>query len=103
MKVYRLIECSGRYEDYTEFHIGTYARKEKAKEVEKSHKQMNKEAEEQAILCDQCYTCDDNGKDICQKLCMSFKALKNNPHECANYSFAWEPRTYRIDEEEVIE
>ena len=103
MKVYRLVECSGMYEDYTEIRIGTYASKEKAKEVRRQQEKMRKDAEEQAILCDQCYTCDDNGKDICQKLCMSFKALKNDPNECANWSSTWEPCTYRIDEEEVIE
>lgn len=103
MKVYRLVECSGMYEDYIETRIGTYASKEKAKEVRKMHEKMHKEAEEQSILCDQCYTCDENGKDICQKLCMSFKAFKNNQNECVNYSCTWEPCSYRIDEEEVIE
>ena len=103
MKVYRLVECSGMYEDYTELRIGTYASKEKAKEVKKQQEKMHKDAEEQAILCDQCYTCDDNGNDVCQKLCLSFKALKNNPNDCANWSSTWEPCTYRIDEEEVIE
>ena len=103
MKVYRLVECSGMYEDYMEHRVGTYASKEKAKEVRKQHEQMHKQAEEQAILCDQCITCDENGKDVCQKLCMSFKALKNDPNDCANWSSAWEPCTYRIDEEEVIE
>jgi len=103
MKVYRLVECSGSYEDYMEHHVGTYANKEKAIEARKQNEQLNKEAEEQAILCDQCLTCDENGRDICQKLCMSFKALKNNPNDCANWSSSWGPCTYRIDEEEVIQ
>lgn len=98
MKVYRLVECSGTYEDYTEMHVGTYLDKERAKNAKKENEEINKQAEEQAILCDQCY---DTGK--CQQLCLSFKASSVNKSECVNWSTHWGPCIYRIDEEEVIE
>ena len=99
MKVYRLVECSGCYEDYNEYRIGTYASKKKAQEVKKQHEQMAKEAEEQAILCAECV---DDG-ETCKKLCMSFKEVKGDKNDCANWSSYWDPATFRIDEEEVIE
>lgn len=98
MKVYRLVECSGSFDNYTEHRVGTYASKKKAQEVRKQHEQMAKEAEEQAILCQECIE-----GDRCQKLCLSFKELNGDKNDCANWSSYWEPATYRIDEEEVIE
>ena len=100
MKVYRLVECSGCYEDYNEYRIGTYASKSKAQEVKKQHEQMAKDAEEQAVLCSECM-CDEPG--VCKRLCLSFKEVKGDKNDCANYSTLWEPSTFRIDEEEVIE
>ena len=43
MKVYRLVECSGIYEDYTEYRIGTYASKKKAEEVRKQQEKKRNE------------------------------------------------------------
>ena len=103
MKVYRLVECTGCYDDYSEYRIGTYASKKKAQEVRKQQEQIAKEAEEQALLCQECMTCDDDYKDVCQKLCLSYKEVKGSPNDCANWSSYWEPATYRINEEEVIE
>lgn len=99
MKVYRLVECSGYYEDYNEYRIGTYASKSKAQEVKKQHEQMAKDAEEQAILCAECL----GEMDGCKRLCLSFKEVKGDKNDCANYSTYWDPSTFRIDEEEVIE
>lgn len=98
MKVYRLVECSGCYEDYLEYRIGTYASKKKAQEVKKLHEQLAKEAEEQATLCFECID-----EDGCKKLCMAFKEVKGDKNDCANWSSSWGPSTFRIDEEEVIE
>ena len=99
MKVYRLVECSGCYEDYHEYRIGTYASKSKAQEVKKQHEKMAKDAEEQATLCAECL----DGVDECKRLCLSFKEVKGDKNDCANYSTLWDPSTFRIDEEEVIE
>ena len=100
MRVYRLVECSGYYEDYCEYRIGTYASKSKAQEVKKQHEKMARDAEEQAVLCAECLSDIDGG---CQKLCLSYKEIKGEKNDCANYSTYWEPSTFRIDEEEVIE
>lgn len=99
MKIYRLLECSGGNDKYSEIRIGTYLSKEKAKLMKKEQEELDKQAEEQAILCDQCRDSD----NICKQLCFSFKASKVNKNECVNWSNYWEPRIYRIDEEEVIE
>ena len=99
MKIYRLLECSGSDNKYCEIRIGTYLSKEKAKLVKKEQEELDKQAEEQAILCDQC--CDSNSD--CKQLCFSFKASKANKNECVNWSNYWEPHIYRICEEEVIE
>ena len=98
MKVYRLVECTGCYEDYCEYRIGTYASKKKAQEVMKQHEQMNKQAEEQAVLCAECLGDD----EVCQKLCMSFKEVKGDKNDCENYSSYWDPATYRIDEDKTL-
>ena len=103
MKIYRVLECSGSYEDYMEYRVGTYASKNRALEAKKQEEQMAKDAEKQALLCQECMACSANGEVICQKLCLSFKEVKGDKNDCANYSSYWEPSTYRIDEEEVIE
>ena len=103
MKIYRVLECSGSYEDYMEYRVGTYLSKDKAIEAKKQHEQMAKDAEKQALLCQECMTCGNNGEDICQKLCLSFKEVKGDKNDCANWSSYWDPSTFKIEEEEVIE
>ena len=101
MKIYRLLECTGYYEDYFEHRLGTYLHKEDAIAARKKAETSSKEAEKQSELCAQCIGYDDTEK--CQRLCMSFKEVKGDPSDCANYFSIWEPATYKIEEEEVIE
>lgn len=98
MKIYRLLECSGEYEDYMELHRGTYLSKERAMKEKKKAEQLEKEAQEQSELCAACQF-----EDNCGKMCIHYKSSKGHPNECANYMMHWTYSIYRIEEEEVIE
>lgn len=94
MKIYRLLECSGEWEDYHEYRIGTYLTYDRAKEVMDEKVKLENEREEHSRMCCECeYGCGDNHK------CSDFKEDEN--HECLNYFTIWDTSTFRIDEEEV--
>lgn len=98
MTIYRLLECSGQYEDYHEYHIGTYSNYNRAREIKKKHEKLEEEAIKQARMCEDCECgCGTNPK------CLGFKSLDNDEYECANWFSHWEDSTFKIEEEEVLD
>lgn len=96
MTIYRVLERSGQWEDYNEFHIGTYSSYKKALSVKNEHEKKEKESIKQAKMCEECECgCGKNPK------CLGFKPLENDEFECANWISFWDESTFVIEEEEV--
>ena len=111
MKIYQLHEYSGEYEDFRDYIIGSYLRKERAEEEKAKAEALEKEFQEQSKKCANCpFVCEDfsnlNGllmkhPDYCEKA----KGLEE--YEFGIYCDAqyvhWDDATYKIKEVEVEE
>lgn len=113
MKIYQLHEYSGEWEDFHDYIIGSYLRKERAEE-EKAKKEA-KEAEliKRSHKCNNCpfiETDEDIGDLLLMypDYCSSIKLEKyddydENVYYCDNHYYHWDEATFKIIEEEVEE
>ena len=108
MKIYQLHKYSGEWEDFRDHIIGSYLRKERAKEEKAKSEAREKELVEQSNKCDACpYLYDSyitNEKLL--SYCTKAKLEKNeygDDMDCVNYSTHWDEATFKIEEVEVEE
>ena len=111
MTIYQLHECGGEWEDYRDYIIGSYLRKERAEEEKAKAEAKEKELIEQSNKCGRCpFETEDFDKlddllveysDYCDK------AVLRSDFEgciyCENCYSHWDEMRFYIEEVEVEE
>lgn len=110
MKIYQLHKYGGEWEDYRDYIIGSYLRKERAEE--EMAKAQNEETQKQ-LLAKQCSNCpyhenlEDNQvlSDLMRKYCNHSDIHCDDEGElfCKNFYNHWIDSRFNIEEVEVIE
>lgn len=112
MKIYQLHECKGEYEDYRDYIIGSYLRKERAEEEKAKAEAKEKEFIKQEKKCQKCpfHGSSEKLKDLLQKYpkyCSKLDLLEVDDDDCEiycdNQAFRFDEATYYIKEVEVEE
>ena len=109
MKIYQLHECNGEWEDYHDYIIGSYLRKERAEEEKAKAEAKEKELMNNSSKCNKCPFLDcafiDNKllekySDYCSEA-----SLEEGEYgvDCANYYVRWDKSNFYIKEVEVEE
>ena len=112
MIIYQIHECSGEYEYYRDYIVGSYLDKEKAiaRMEELQHIEVGRQA--QSEYCSACPICDtvtmaedfDTAVKMCSMYCQNAKITEDvYGYDCVNYCSSWDEATYEIKEVEVIE
>lgn len=110
MKIYQLHEYGGEWEDYHDYIIGTYLRKERAEEEKAKAEAKKKELIERSRKCNRCpflvfppldlNDLLDRHSDYCTEAKLEEDAYGI---ECDNYYQYWDENRYDIREVEVEE
>ncbi len=110
MKIYQLHKYGGKWEDYRDYIIGSYLRKERAEE--EMAKAQDEELQKQ-LLAKQCAECpyhedaEDNKTlaDLMRKYCDHNDIYCDDEGElfCNNLYYHWRDENFKIEEVEVIE
>ena len=111
MKIYQLHEYRGEYEDFRDYIIGSYLRKERAEEEKAKAEAKEKELMEHSEKCNSCPVLDaDPSSSLDSLLCKysdycSEMALEESDYgiDCKNYYLKWDDSTFKIEEVEVEE
>ena len=111
MKIYQLHQVGGEFEDYYDFIIGSYLRKERAEEVKAEVEEKEKKLMVNAKKCNNCpFLKRNNIAEVEDMLpyyddyCSEIK-LEDSPWgiDCDNYYFKYDESDYEIIEVEVEE
>lgn len=110
MKIYQLHECGGEWEDYHDYIIGSYLRKERAEEEKAKAEAKEKELVQNSRKCNRCPFLDYPPLDLNDLLikhpdyCTEAKLEKGDYGiECDNYYQHWDELDFYIKEVEVEE
>ena len=112
MIIYQLHEIGGEWENYYDHIIGSYLKKERAKEEKIKAEQKEKSRQERHIKCCNCPILDNNvqadtleyTKHICGNYCSIAKIYEDKfGYDCKNYECNWDKSEFRIIEVEVEE
>lgn len=110
MKIYQIHEYSGEYEDYRDYIIGSYLRKERAEEEMAKAEANEAEAIEQNNRCNICpfteasYSEFDNLLSEFQGHCDKMELYDSDYGiKCRNYYHHWDKAYFEIKEVEVEE
>lgn len=111
MKIYQLHECSGEWEDYHDYIIGSYLRKERAEEEKAKREAKEKELIEQSGKCFNCPFVEEDNESLNDLLseypdyCTKAKLGKTEYGiiDCKNYYSHWDDSIFKIEEVEVEE
>jgi len=116
MKIYQLHEYSGSYEDFRDYIIGSYLRKERAEEEKAKAEVKEAELMKQDYKCNNCpfiETDEDIGDLLLMypDYCSSMKLEKYDDYDdydddiyyCSNRYCHWDEATFKIKEVEVEE
>lgn len=111
MKIYQLHECSGEWEDYHDYIIGSYLRKERAEEEKAKRESKEKELIEQSGKCFNCPFAEEDNEnlnsllseypDYCTKA--NLEETEYGIIDCKNYYSHWDDSIFKIEEVEVEE
>lgn len=111
MKIYQLHECGGEWEDYHDYIIGSYLKKERAEEERVKAETKEKELMERSHLCYYCPFLEEDFANL-NNLMSEYSDYCNEAKledgdfgiECANYYFAhWDEDSFYVKEVEVEE
>ena len=112
MKIYQLHEYSGEYEDFRDYIIGSYLRKERAEEEKIKAEQAECTRQERYKKCNDCPIIDTDlqsgtfeaARNLCSKYCNHAQIYEDKfGFDCENYEGNWDEATYQIKEVEVEE
>ena len=108
MIIYQLHKTGGQWEDYYDYIIGSYLRKERAEEEKDKVEIEERELIEQSKKCYKCPYLYDAfiSNDELLSYCPNAKLEKNefdNDVDCQNYYVTWDEATFEIKEVEVEE
>lgn len=110
MKIYQLHKYSGEWEDFHDYIIGSYLKKERAEEEKKKAEAEEKELIERSHRCANCPFLEEDFKNLNDLLseypdyCTEAK-LEDEDYgiDCENYYTHWDESTFEILEVEVEE
>lgn len=110
MKIYQLHEYSGEWEDFRDYIIGSYLRKERAEEEKTRAELKAKDITEQGKKCIDCPFLEEDFSDIDDLLarhsgyCSKVKLEQSDyGMDCENYYVPWDEPSFEIKEVEVEE
>lgn len=108
MIIYQLHKTGGQWEDYFDYIIGSYLRKERAEEEKIKAEVEEKELIEQGNKCNNCQLIGHHFAsidDLLVKYPCSEAKLEETDYgiQCANYCSHWDDASFRIEEVEVEE
>ena len=111
MKIYQIHKYGGEWEDYYDYIVGSYIRKERAEEMMGAFVEQSKSDREQARRCGRCPAWNqlgDNTEQIameCGIYCDKFHRDNNEDgtFECSNWMSINYESHFRIEEVEVEE
>lgn len=109
MKIYQLHKYNGEYEDFRDYIIGSYLRKERAEEEKLKAEAKEKELIERSNKCKNCpflesFLTTDKLLSIYQNYCQETE-LEESEYgiECNNYVMFWDESIFEIKEIEIEE
>ena len=111
MKIYQIHEHTGDYEDYRDYIVGSYLKKERAEEEKTKLELKEKELSNQSKKCRDCPFLEEGMANISRLMskypnyCPDAKLEELNEYGivCENYYIHWYESTFNIEEVEVEE
>lgn len=110
MKIYQLHEYGGEYEDYFDYIVGSFMRRERAEEMKEKLETEAKQLRAKSDKCNQCpvyneyYPTIEEYAEALRTYCDQAEIVEDYFYiNCENYFSLWEDYNYRIEEVEVEE
>ena len=111
MIIYQLHECGGEWEDYHDYIIGSYLRKERAEEEKTKAEAKEKELIEHGKRCQNCPFLGEEFEDLDNLMseysdyCNEAKLVDEGDYGvgCENYYLHWNENSFYVKEVEVEE